>query len=62
MQITVSNEAGLALVFDLGTLDMFMTSEPGTRDWSAFFQALLAFMQGIIPIITPLFTTPNVKK
>jgi hypothetical protein len=33
--------------------------EPQARDWAGFLAAVAAFMEKILPLILPLFTTPT---
>jgi len=39
-----------------------MADSIGARDWGAFFAALIAFAEKILPFILPLLVTPPAKE
>lgn len=55
MQVIFINENGEQIVFDASDTMEPTGTEPAARDWAAFFTALAAFIQMVMPIVVDSF-------
>jgi hypothetical protein len=60
LELTKALNAATAILQNPATLAA-QQQEFTTRDWAAFFDALAKFLAAFMPLIIPLFVTPEAK-